>query len=139
MAGYMTIVPGNVFKGTLTNGAAAAVENGTLMVLDATGTKLVLPTADTTSKFVCLEKTTIFDGMEAYVLHVQNLAKEYFFVENQTDVNTSLAYDARLYSTAAGELLRAHPLHVGDEFVVTVPSALTVGTAYGVSTAGKIA
>lgn len=139
MAGYMTTLQSNVFKGTLTNGAATPVENGTLMVLDATGTKLVLPAADTTSKFVCLEKTEIFDGIEAYVVSAQTLAKPYYFVENNADINDSEAYDTRYYATPVGGFLRAHPVLVGDEFKVTVPSALTVGTAYGVNNKGQIA
>jgi len=140
MAGYMTILQSNVFKGTLKNGAAAAVENGTLMVMGADGKTLVLPsTADTTSKFVCLEKTELYDGIEAYTVEAQSLAKNYYFVENQFDYNDSEAYDTRTYTTETGAYLRAHPLLVGDEFIVTVPAALTVGTTYGVNTSGKIA
>lgn len=139
MAGYMTILQSNVFKGTLTNGAADAVENGTLMVMGADGKTLVLPAADTTSKFVCLEKTELFDGMEAYVVEAQALNKNYYFVENNADINDSEAYDTRVYQTAVGDFLRAHPLLVGDEFIVTVPAPLTVGTAYGVNNKGQIA
>ena len=139
MAGYMTTLQSNVFKGTLTNGAAAPVENGTLMVLGADGKTLVLPAADTTSKFVCLEKTDLFDGIEAYVVLAQSLSKNYYFVENNADINDSEAYDTRYYTTPVGGFLRAHPVLVGDEFKVTVPAPLTVGTAYGVNNKGQIA
>lgn len=137
MAGYMTKQLNNVYEGEFVNGAAAAIENGTLVVLDATGTKMVLPTADSDSKFLCKEVTTIYDGMKAYRMVALALSKLYYLVDNQADINDSAEYDATRYSTKVGALLRAHPLQVGEEFVVTA-GELTAGTQYGVLATGLV-
>lgn len=95
MAGYMTKMIGNVYEGELVNGAAAPVKNGTLMVMDATGTKLVLPTADNTTKLIAKENTTLYDGMPAVRFVVNKLNNAYYFVENGFTGNTAAEYDAR--------------------------------------------
>ena len=140
MAGYMTKLQGYVYEGELVNGAAAAVQNGILMVQDSTDPmKFVLPSADTTSKLVCKEVTTIYDGVTAYRFMVDSLAKRYYFVENGFDINDSQAYDKRTYTTAVGDELRAHPLLVGEEFVTNmVTGTIAAGTAYGVKADGTI-
>ena len=137
MAGYMTKQTHNVYEGEYVNGAANPIENGTLVVLNSAGDKLVLPAADSESKFLCKEVTTIYDGMKAYRMVAVNLAKLYYLVDNQADINDSAEYDATRYSTKAGALLRAHPLHVGEEFVVTA-GELTAGTQYGVLATGLV-
>lgn len=141
MAGYMTKLQGYVYEGELVNGAAAAVENGILMV-QGTSTnagKLVLPSADTTTKLICKEVTTIYDGVTAYRFVVDTLAKSYYFIENGHDINDSAAYDKRTYTTAVGDELRAHPLLAGEEFVTTkVTGTIAVGTAYGVKADGTV-
>lgn len=140
MAGYMTKLQGYVYEGELVNGAAAAVQNGILMVQDSTDPmKLVLPSADTTSKLVCKEVTTIYDGVTAYRFMVDSLAKRYYFVENGFDINDSQAYNKRTYTTAVGDELRAHPLLVGEEFATNmVTGTIAAGTAYGVKADGTI-
>ena len=137
MAGYMTKQTHAVYEGEYVNGMEAAIENGTLVVLDATGTKLVLPETDTNSKFLCKEKTTIYDGIPAYRMVLLSTDKLYYLVDTQVEYNDATEYDARHYSTAPGKLLRAHPLHVGEEFVVTAGD-LTVGTQYGVLATGLV-
>ena len=142
MAGYMTKAHGWLYEGEHVNGAAAAVENGVLM-LPGTSTnkgKMVFPgSADTTTKLLLKEITTIYDGVTAYRFIVDKLNANYYFVENGFDINDSAAYDKRTYTTAVGELLRAHPLAVGDEFVTTkITGTLTAGTEYGVKTDGTI-
>lgn len=137
MAGYMTKQLNNVYEGEFANGAAAAIENGTLVVLNTAGTALVLPEADTTSKFLCKEVTTIYDGMKAYRMVALELSKLYYLVDNQADINDSAEYDATRYSTKVGALLRAHPLQVGEEFVVTAGD-LTAGSKYGVLATGLV-
>ena len=141
MAGYMTKLQGYVYEGELVNGAAAAVENGILMV-EGTSTnagKLVLPSADTTTKLICKEVTTIYDGVVAYRFIVDKLNARYYFVENGFDINDSAAYDKRTYTTAVGAELRAHPLLVGEEFVTDkVTGDIDVGTAYGVKADGTV-
>lgn len=137
MAGYMTKQLNNVYEGEFVNGADAAIENGTLVVLDPTGTKMVLPEADTNSKFLCKEVTTIYDGMKAYRMVALALSKLYYLVDNQADVNDSAEYDATRYATKVGALLRAHPLQVGEEFVVTA-GELTAGAQYGVLATGLV-
>lgn len=142
MAGYMTKLQGYVYEGELVNGASAAVQNGLLMT-QGTSTdagKLVLPgSADTTTKLICKEVTTIYDGVTAYRFIVDKLNARYYFVENGFDVNDSAAYDKRTYATAVGDELRAHPLLVGEEFVTDkVTGTPAVGTAYGVKADGTV-
>lgn len=141
MAGYMTKHLGYLYEGELVNGAAAPVENGVLMLQGTTTNagKLVLPAADTDTKLVCKEVTTIYDGVVAYRFIVDTLAKRYYFVENGFDINDSQAYDKRVYTTKVGDELRAHPLVVGEEFVTNkVTGTPTVGTAYGVKADGTV-
>lgn len=141
MAGYMTKLQGYVYEGELVNGAAAAVENGILMV-EGTGDnvgKLVLPSADTTTKLICKEVTAIYDGVTAYRFIVDKLNARYYLVENGFDINDSAAYDKRTYTTAVGDELRAHPLLVGEEFVTDkVTGTIAAGTAYGVKADGTV-
>lgn len=139
MAGYMTKLQGYVYEGELANGAAVAVQNGILMLMD--DGEFVLPSAESTSKFVLKEITTIYDGVVAYRFVVEKLNKNYYFIENGFDINDSAAYDKRTYTTAVGDLLRAHPLLPGEEFVtdmVTFAADPSVGTAYGVKADGTI-
>lgn len=141
MAGFMTKLQGYVYEGELTNGTGAAVENGLLLVAGTSTNKgkLVAPSADTTSKLLLKEITTIYDGTTAYRFIVNKLAANYYFVENGFDINDSAAYDKRTYTTAAGGLLRAHPLVVGEEFVTTkITGTLTAGTEYGVKADGTV-
>lgn len=141
MAGYLTKLQGYVYEGELVNGAAAPVENGILMVQDtgANAGKLVLPAADTTTKFICKEVTTIYDGVVAYRFIADTLAKRYYFVENGFEINDTEAYDKRTYTTPVGDELRAHPLLVGEEFVTDkVTGTPVAGTAYGVKADGTI-
>lgn len=115
MTGYMTKLIGNLYEGELVNGAADAVPNGILMIQD--GDKLVLPGADDAeTKFACKEVGSIYNGVTAYRFVVDALAKRYYFIENTQDVNDSLAYDKRDYTTPVDGYLRAHPLQVGEEF-----------------------
>ena len=141
MAGYMSKLQGYVYEGELVNGASGAIENGLLMV-QGTSTdagKLVLPSADTTTKLICKEVTTIYDGVTAYRFIVDKLNARYYFVENGFDINDSAAYDKRTYATAVGDELRAHPLLVGEEFVTDkVTGTPAVGTAYGVKADGTV-
>lgn len=142
MAGYMTKLQGYVYEGELVNGAAAAVENGVLMVPGTStdnGKLKFAGSADTTTKLLCKEVTTIYDGVTAYRFVVNKLNANYYFVENGFDINDSAAYDKRTYTTAVGELLRAHPLLVGEEFVTTkVTGTIAAGTEYGVKTDGTV-
>lgn len=141
MAGYMTKLQGYVYEGELVNGAAAPVENGILMV-QGTGDnagKLVLPSADTTTKLICKEVTSIYDGVTAYRFIVDKLNARYYFVANGFEINDSAAYDKRTYTTAVGAELRAHPLLVGEEFVTDkVTGTITAGAAYGIKADGTV-
>lgn len=141
MAGYMTKLQGYLYEGELVNGASDPVANGVLMV-QGTGAnvgKLVLPSADTTTKLICKEVTTIYDGVVAYRFIVDKLNARYYFVENGFDINDSAAYDKRTYTTAVGNELRAHPLQVGEEFVTNmVTGTIAAGTAYGVKADGTV-
>lgn len=138
MAGYMTKLQGYVYEGEFINGAAAPVQNGILMLQD--DDDLVLPSADSTTKLVCKEATTIYDGVVAYRFVVDKLNKRYYFVENGSEYfNDQAAYDNREHAVPVGAELRAHPLVVGEEFVTTmVDGTPVVGTAYGVLATGYI-
>ena len=143
MTGYMTKLAGYVYEGTWANGAAKPVPNGLIMV-QGTGDdkdKLVLPAADNTAKFVCTEVTDVYGGVVAYRFVVDSIAKRYYFVDNsfQFGVEEYQEYDKRNYTQPVGELMRAHPLLVGEEFVTNcVTGTPVVGTAYGIKADGTI-
>lgn len=143
MAGYMTKLQGYVYEGTLKNGAAAAVPNGLIMD-QGTSTnagKLVLPSADSSAKFLCMEVTDIFGGVTAYRFQVQEIGKRHFLVENsfQFNVEDYQEYDKRTYTQPVGELMRAHALLLGEEFVTTCVTGTPVkGTVYTLQADGTI-
>ena len=142
MAGYMTKLQGYVYEGELVNGAAAAVENGVLMVPGTStdiGKLKFIGSNDSTTKLLLKEITTIYDGVTAYRFVVNKLNANYYFVENGFDINDSAVYNKKTYTTAVGAELRAHPLVVGEEFVTTkITGTLSAGTEYGVKTDGTI-
>lgn len=136
MAGYVTKHVGYMYEGEFANGETSPIENGAIVSIDATTKTMKLATS-ATKAFLAKEETTIYDGMPAYRFQVVAAADGLFLVDNNADINTSEAYDTRTYKTAAGELLRAHPLQNGEEILVTTTKTIAVGTAYGV-TAGII-
>ena len=142
-AGYMTKLQGYVYEGTLKNGAANPVPNGLIMD-QGTGNdadKLVLPAADTGAKFLCMEVTDIYGGDVAYRFQVQEIGKRHFFVENERQFNVEdyQEYDKRNYTQPVGELMRAHALLLGEEFVTNnVTGAPVVGTVYSLKADGTI-
>lgn len=143
MNGYMTKLQGYLYEGTLANGAGKRVPNGMILVqgTGADAGKLVLPTADSNTKFLCMEVTDIYGGVKAYRFQVQEITKRYFFVENsfQFNVEEYQEYDKRDYTQPEGELMRAHALLLGDEFVTNcVTGTPVVGTAYGIKADGTI-
>lgn len=137
MAGFITKPVTYVYEGEWVNGAADPVPNGILMV-EKNG-KLVLPTADTKTKFVCKEVTTIYDGVTAYRFVVDALNGRYYFIENGFDINDSEAYDKRTYTTAVDEELRAHPIQLGEEFVTNMVTGTPAkDSSYSVQADGTI-
>lgn len=138
MAGYMTKMYGNLYEGEFKNGAAAPVKNGVLMVLDPTTMTLKLPSADSTSSFLCKEALNIFDGVPAYRFIVESLAERYYFVENAAVVNEYIPYDTVEFEAPVGAYMRAHPLEVNDEFVATTAATIAAGSSYGVLATGLI-
>lgn len=126
MTGYMSVLKNNVFDGRFLNGAAAPVANGIIMKVNTTGDKLVLPgSAD--AAFTCIGMpttadnavTTIFGAIPAVeYLVTATGAAQYYFVENQFDINDSMAYDTTEYTVAVGKFLRAHPIEAGERFIV---------------------
>lgn len=141
--GYMTKLGSYTYEGTLANGAGKPVPNG--LILDqGTGNdagKLVLPAADTGAKFMCMEVTDMFGGVTAYRFQVQEITKRHFFVENsfQFNVESFQEYDKRDYTQPEGELMRAHALLIGEEFVTNnVTGTPVVGTVYSLKADGTI-
>lgn len=137
MAGYMTVLTHNVYDGRFVNGTGAPVANGTLLVQDATGAKLVMPTKDATTKILCRNKTTLYDTVDAYEFVMNSAAKLYYLVENEFDINNAAEYDTSKYTTPDGAVLRAHPIHEGETWVATA-GELTAGTEYGVLATGLV-
>ena len=137
MAGYMTKLQGYLYEGEYRNGASAPIENGTLVVVG--NGKMILPTAaDSTTKLLCKEVTTLY-GKPAYRFVVNKLNANYYLVENGYEFNDDEEYDLSAYSTPVGKLLRAKPLIVGEEFVTDkVTGTIAAGTEYGVKTDGTI-
>ena len=143
MAGYMTKLQGYVYEGTLANGAGKPVPNGMILVqgTGANADKLVLPAADSATKLVCMEVTDMFGGVTAYRFQVQELSKRYFLVENsfQFNVEEYQEYDKRDYEQPENELMRAHALLLGEEFVTNcVTGTPAVGAVYGIKADGTI-
>ena len=143
MNGYMTKLQGYVYEGTLANGAGKPVPNGMILV-QGTGNnadKLVLPAADSATKLVCMEVTDMFGGVVAYRFQVQEIKERYFLVENSTQYNVEeyQEYDKRDYTQPVGELMRAHALLLGEEFVTNcVTGTPVVGNTYGIKADGTI-
>jgi hypothetical protein len=137
MAGYMAKLSSYLYEGELVNGAQNAVPNGILMVQN--GDALELPAADSTSKFVCKEITDIYGDL-GYRFVIDKLNKRYYFVEtSEEDFYALPERDGRAATFAPGELLRAHPVQVGEEFIVSgAANQYAVGTAYGVLATGEI-
>ena len=133
MAGYMTKQTHNMYEGEFLNTTGYYIENGTILALNSH--KLELP-SNFDSKFLCREKTTIYDGIPAYRFVVMKLVGPHYFVDNNADVEGYGEYDATTYATQPGKALRAHPLQVGEEFVVAVNQDLTVGDLYSVESNG---
>lgn len=143
MAGYMTKLQGYVYEGTLKNGAANAVPNGLIMDqgTSTAADSLVLPAADANAKFLCMEVTDIYGGVTAYRFQVQEIGKRHFLVENERQFNVEdyQEYDKRNYTQPVGELMRAHALLLGEEFVTTcVTGKPAVGTVYTLKADGTI-
>lgn len=141
MAGYMTKLQGYLYEGELSNGHTEGVENGVLMV-QGTGEnfgKLMLPSADADTKLLCKEVTDIYGGVVAYRFVVNKLNCNYYFVENGFEYDPNMVYDLTTYKTAAGKLLRAHPIQVGEEFITDkVTGTPVAGAEYGVMADGTI-
>jgi len=143
MAGYMTKLQGYVYEGELRNGTGGDVTNGMLLTLGAAVNgkiPLVKPAANTNTKFTLKEIGTIYDGTKAYRFVVKTLgAQPLYFVENAADPDEGVAYDGTEVVCKNGELCRAHPLVVGEEFLVSAGNtSLTAGTDYSVQTTGLI-
>lgn len=137
MAGFATKLNSYMYEGEYINGTNDPIENGTLVSLAAgTGNqpKLVMKLANATSAvLMAVEQTEIFDGVPAYRFKVDTPVTNLYLVENQTEYNDSCEYDARFWKTPVGDFLRAHPLQVGDEFVVATTKTFTIGTKYKIT------
>lgn len=144
MAGYMTKLQGYVYEGEFANGCGAAVLPGIVVIIDtANPGKMKLPTADTASKFFCKEVGTIYGDVPAARFVVNSLAAgvNYYFIEQTKIPDNCVEFDMTAQPIAVGEVLRAHPLQVGEEFWTSMTGAATpvVGTEYGVDANGNIA
>ena len=151
MAGYMTKLQGYLYEGELTNGAAAAVENGILLVPGTStnnGKLVAIANADTTSKFLLKEITTIYDGVTAYRFVVNKLAANYYFVENadqwardfQDNTTRSLSLTERLRATYRNdylEIIASGRTRVSKPWY-TLPTAAQVAATWNNQVSGSI-
>jgi hypothetical protein len=140
MAGYMNTMFGNIFEGQFKNGDVVPMYTGMIVELDGATRTMKVPAADTDLKFTCLEKLTIYDGIEAYDFRVDAVpaGKVYYFVDGGFDGNTSIAYDTTEVSYKVGERVSAHPLLVGEKFCATTTNTVVVGTQYSLKANGLI-
>lgn len=139
MTGYMNQLYSYVYEGRYPNGEQAGVPNGVLMVLDPVTMTLKYPAVDTDSKFLIADETTIYDGVEAYDVTVDHLAKRYYFVESLVENFDTVDYDMLDWVTKPGRRVRAHELSVNDKFyVATEGRKLTKGSYVGVIANGRI-
>lgn len=139
MCGYMNQLYSYVYEGRYPNGEAEGVPNGVLMVLDPETMTLKYPEPDTDSKFLIADETVIYDGVEAYDVTVDTLAKRYYFVESLNEGFDTIDYNALDYVTKPGKRVRAHELSVNDKFYVAKEdSALTKGSFVGVIANGRL-
>lgn len=132
-AGYMTKQLNNVYDGEFYNDTGVPIYNGTIVSLSDNLDSLE-PASTGALQVLCKELTTIYGDIPAARFTILNTPDfPFYLVDNQADVNVSGEYDATNYSTPDGELLRAHPLQVGEEFIATTPNSVSVGSTYGVA------
>ena len=136
MAGYMTKLQGYVFEGEAKNAAAGALENG--MIVTRAGQEISLA-ADSNIVLKFIEKTTIYEGIDAVRMYVVDNPGGALFVENGFELDTDAEYDVSTYQIPVGAFVRAHVLLPGDEFVTTEYTGTPAATAtVAVANTGKI-
>lgn len=120
MAGYMTKLNGHVYDGAHT--AAEALQNGVFAEITTNGVAKITAAKD--AKFRVQEKTTLW-GMDALVLDVVACgADEYYFVENEWDINDSEDYDTAKYACKVGDFVKMHAPLKGEQLIMTVEDTL---------------
>lgn len=143
MAGYMTKLQGYVYEGELANGTGAAVENGAVVKLGAVDGKpaFVKTAANDGLEVLCKEVRTVYDGIPAYEFIVTKVGTvPTYFVENGVEETGAIEFATTEYTTPNGDLLRAHPLVVGEEFVTTkVTGTPAVGQTFTTAADGTLA
>lgn len=139
MAGYMTVQYGNIYEGQLPNGHTDSVYNGQIVSYDVTSNSLK-PIADTNIEILCRQAVTLFDGVPGYEFVVNKIpaGKMFYLVENMCPIDNTQEYDTAEVAVKPGELLRAHPLLPGDQFVASTPNTVATGTMYGVDANGNV-
>ena len=128
MAGYMTKQYGNYYEGELCMNVEAGNLDAPLLVLGTDGFLTPILTKNAGNEFLCIEKTSIYDGQKAYRFKVAKLAEPVYFQEPAEG-----AYSANELTLAAlGTKLpvRVHPLQVNDEFVLAIAEELTANKVY---------
>ncbi len=134
--GYMTLLNNNVWYGSQIRyediGQATLVEQ---VGIDGKYA-VVKMSEDTTSKFLVVDEIKVFDGLPALLIEVVKLDSKLMFVRNQWDYNDDLEY--AIDDIEVNDFVRAHPLTVGEKFVVgpyvnNSEGAPLVGTVFTVA------
>ena len=105
------------------------MENGVFAEITADGVRKLTAAAD--AKFRVQEKTSLW-GMDALILDVVNCgADEYYFVENEWDINDSENYDTAKYSCKVGDYVKMHAPLKGEQLIMTVDADVFAAVAEG--------
>lgn len=127
MAGYMRKLNGYVYDGAHT--AGEALPNGVFAEITENGVKKITSAGD--MELRVQEKTTLW-GVEALVLDVVLPGTdEYYFVENEWDINPDGEYNEAEYQCKIGDFVKMHRPVINDQLVMTVGDTLYASLAVG--------
>jgi hypothetical protein len=105
------------------------MENGVFAEIAGTGVQKLTGAKD--AKFRVQEKTTLW-GRDALILDVVACgADEYYFVENEWDINDNEDYDTAKYSCKVGDYVKMHAPLKGEQFIMTVEADVFAAVAEG--------
>lgn len=97
--------------------------------ITADGVKMIAEAKD--AKFRVQEKTALW-GMDALILDVVACgADEYYFVENEWDINDSENYDTAKYECKVGDYVKMHAPLKGEQLIMTVDADVFAAVAEG--------
>ena len=97
--------------------------------ITADGVKAIADAKD--AKFRVQEKTSLW-GMDALILDVVACgADEYYFVENEWDINDNEDYNTAKYECKVGAYVKMHAPLKGEQLIMTVSEDVFAAVAEG--------